>query len=74
MRKVQQIDEMASNREKSIEKGKILTYEILAFLLLVPNANRLPILPKHTLLQNNTLAIHVPTPMLSLLIKPSCIP
>lgn len=56
------------------QKDRILTYEILGRLLLVPSANRLPMFPKHTLLQNNTLAIHVPTPMLSLLIKPSCIP
>jgi hypothetical protein len=30
-----------------------------------PNASCLPILPKHTQLQNNTLAIQVPTPILS---------
>lgn len=40
----------------------------------MPNASLLPIFPKHTLLQNRTLAIQVPIPMLSLLIKPSYTP
>ena len=33
-------------------------------------ANLLPIFPKHTQLQKSTLAIQIPTPMLSLLIRP----
>ena len=33
-------------------------------------ANFLPIFPKHTQLQKSTLAIQIPTPMLSLLIRP----
>lgn len=44
--------------------------ETLGLLLGVP-ANLLPIFPKHTQLQKSTLAIQMPTPMLSLLIKPS---
>ena len=36
-------------------------------------ASRRPMLPKQTQLQNNTLAIHVPTPMLSVLSQ-GCIP
>lgn len=45
------------------------TQEALNLLPSVPNASLLPILPKQTLLQNNTLAIQVPIPILSLLIK-----
>lgn len=51
----------------------LVLYETLGLLPGLPNANLLPIFPKHTLLQNNTLAIQVPTPMLSLLISPSYI-
>lgn len=55
-------------------KLDIFLYETLAFLLPVPKASLLPIFPKQTLLQNSTLAIQVPIPMLSLLIRPSCTP
>lgn len=46
-------------------------YEILPLLPSPPTANLLPIFPKHTQLQNSTLAIHVPTPIISLLTNPS---
>lgn len=44
---------------------------MLGLLPLLPNANLLPMLPKQTQLQNSTLAIHVLTPILSLVIRPS---
>ena len=66
-----------------IEKNRLLIWAIqypLPYAVLPCSPRRLvasllPMLPRHTLLQNNTLAIQVPTPMLSVLIRltfPSC--
>lgn len=44
---------------------------MLGLLPLLPNASLLPMFPKQTQLQNSTLAIHVLTPILSLVIRPS---
>lgn len=52
------------------EIGLYKFYEMLGLLIGAPRASLRPIFPKHTLLQNKTLAIQVMTPMLSLLIRP----
>lgn len=51
-------------------KMRGVSYDTLGFPPGRPNAKLLPIFPKQTLLQNSTLAIQVPTPILSCVISP----
>ena len=61
--------------ERSAFLQLVSTTEFNAYGLLPGGvASLLPIFPKHTLLQNRTLAIHMPTPMLSLLTRPLYFP